>query len=78
MCGYKKERIQMYETGELVYVKGLADVRPIERIFELNIDNKYQSIFKIGNFNLYEKNIRKATLSEIKKYKLKNIFINEI
>jgi hypothetical protein len=78
MCGYKKERIQMYETGELVYVKGLADVRPIERIFELNIDNKYQSIFKIGNFNLYEKNIRKGTSSEIKKYKLKNIFIDKI
>jgi hypothetical protein len=68
----------MYEKGELVYVKGLEDVLPIEEIFELCISNKYQSIFKIGNFNLYEKNIRKATLSEIKKYKLKNIFINKI
>ena len=64
----------MYETGELVFVKRLGGVRPIEQIFKLYIYEKNQTIFKIGSFNLYEKNIRKATTNEIKKYKLENMF----
>lgn len=64
----------VYEEGDFVYVELLKTVYLIDKIALWTINNKETIILRVGIFSLEEKDVRKATLSEIKKYKLKDIF----
>lgn len=68
----------IYKDGDIVYIERFNKFHVIDRVVEINIDNKIFYALDIGNNRINAMDARKATLTEIKIYKIKNMFNNKL